>query len=186
MNVTKEIVIPAISVVFGSLLDLFLRTTPVNSLSFLTAPLFSLNLIEVALVIFVVVMGYRLIPRNCKRLINRSRAKRFQSNWEQFKALLARYQATNENLQSKYGVLRVRTREDVNYFLTDIAEVLAQTGRQHENQAFNNFMQCLMPEKIEDWQGKVQRRIPEELDCFDYIPASLVRRFDKLWSAERE
>ncbi len=76
-------------------------------------------------------------------------------------------------------MLRTKVRDDVNYFLTDIADILTKTGSKYENVSLSNFQQCLVPDKIDEWVLTVRREIPRELDCFDYILAGLVRYFDK-------
>lgn len=115
-----------------------------------------------------------------KKRKNKLKAEKLSSNWTKFKIILERYKTTPEEYSlQEYQVLRKEIREDLNYFLSDITEILSNAGQNHLDIVLNNFQQCFEPTDLKEWFGSVKREVSRELDCFDYILASLVRHFDK-------
>jgi len=72
-EVLKIIVVPALLIV----LDWLLRATPIDRLSFLIKPIFSVNLIEIAIIASAIVLLYKFAPKSYRRLKNKLRAKNF-------------------------------------------------------------------------------------------------------------
>lgn len=175
----KEYIRPIILFVCTSLLDVVLRNASIEKLKFLTKPLISINFIEIFILGFLIFYLSRFIPSEYKKRRNKSRAARLQANWIKFKSILEEYLVRQKDSPREYQDLRNRIREDFNYFLTDITEVLRKTGYGQQSITLNNFQQCFEPTDLKEWFAKVKRQVPKELECFDYILAALVRHFDK-------
>jgi hypothetical protein len=171
----KEYIWPIILIV----LEIVLRAFPIEKLEFLRRPRVCLNLIEVLILVCLVFWLKGFLPVTYKKRRNRTRARRLQINWQKFKAILEQYIRENIDSQNQYKILRDQIREDINYFLADINDVLKNISGDEQNSILYQFQQCFEPIELKEWYAKVRRQVPSDLDCFDYIPAALVRHFDK-------
>ena len=170
-----------ISIVFG-ILDVVLRIFPNANLKFLVRPLFTANMLEVAIAIVVVWYAYKFIPSVYRRRLNYKRSERLLDNWKIFKEVLSQYFVHGEKSQEilkEYSRLRTEIEQDFNFFLNDIVKIQQSTHRNEQDYALRNFENCLKPHRIEDWYRTVQRQIPDELNCFDYILIGLVEHFKR-------
>lgn len=172
-----------IAVVTGilTILDIALRNIDyANNLKFLIEPLFAVNILEIAILFLFVSIAYNFLPKKLSRLFLHQRAKKFYKNWKEFKKILIEYQETkNIELQKSYEDVREKLEEDFNFFAPSIHSIQNATHRQHNKLAINNFEHCFTVREIAEWQDKVRRQIPMELDCFDYLLISLKEDFKK-------
>ena len=173
----REYIWPIVLIFLSGLLDIILRNFTSDKLKFLTKPFF--NLIEILVLVLLILYLNKFIPAAYKKKRNQARATGFRDDWREFKYILAQYIKSNEDCQKRYEVLRNKIREDFNYFLIDIEGILKKENDRELNIVLNNFQKCFEPAELKEWSAKVGREVPRELDCFDYIPAALVRYFDK-------
>lgn len=176
--VLKDYLVPILTIV-GIAGDLLLRFYSPSSLSFLIKPLFSINILEIILAIFIAYLLYKIIPSVRKRIVRKNRASRLFKNWQKFKHVLVRHQRGEQmhSLQQEYAALRESIEKDFNYFLNDIIRIQRSSHRNYNDLVLRNFEKCWSPRNLSEWRGEVAREIPKELDCFDYILVGLVEEF---------
>ncbi len=179
-TILKDYIVP-IAIIVGIAVDLLLRFYSPSGLNFLIRPLFSINTLEILLVIFVVYSLYKFVPLIRKKIIRRNRADRLLKDWQKFKHVLVRYSKgePNHSLQQEYDGLRNEIEKDFNYFLNDIIKIQKASHRDYNELVLNNLEKCWLPRNLSDWQGEVARRIPKELDCFDYVFVGLTEEMEK-------
>ena len=150
--------------------NVLLKYSELIKLDFLISPLVSLNLLEILIIIFVIFLFYRLLPPNLNRLYLHSRSRKFYNNWRKFKNILQSYQdKENPALHKKYNKIREKLLNDFGFFLTIIKKIHGQD----EELSLTNLENCFLVNNIKNWYQKVQRKIPEELDCFDCFIVSV-------------
>ena len=75
----------------------------------------------------------------------------------------------NNSLQKPYEKLRKELLKDFGFFLPTIKKIHGKD----EDIGINNLERCFLVSEIENWSLKIQREIPEELDCFDSFITSI-------------
>lgn len=175
----KEYIWPFLLIFAGGIVDILLRSFSVEEFRFLVKPIISINLVEIFIVVIIVIFAYKFIPSVYKKRGKKRRAENLLNNWRKFKTLLQKCQATKKDLQKEYTTLRNSIEKDFNFFLDDIIRIQKETHRNYQDIVLRNFENCWSPRKLSEWQSRVRRRIPDELDCFDYILVSLVEYFNK-------
>lgn len=175
----KEFIWPLVIIAITSLVDIILRGYSITELRFLTKSLFSVNIIEILIILIFIIFAYRFLPLIHKKQLNCKRAKAFLNNWHEFKIVLQKYQNTKKGLQQKYSALRNKIEIDFNYFVEDIIKIQKATHRDYQDVVLRNFESCWQPRLLSHWQSEVRRQIPNELDCFDYILISLIEHSKK-------
>jgi len=160
------------------IVDILIKYIPITKLKFLTTPIISINVLEIIILIFIITIIYIFLPNFFLKNRNRKRAEEFFLNWKKFKDILQRYfQSGDENLQKDYEVIKEKLNVDFNYFAEEIKKISDSTHRSYNDIAISNFEQTFSPRLIKEWHGKINRRVPEEFDCFDYIPLSLMGHY---------
>lgn len=167
MNSFKEYIWPIALVI----IDILLRKFSIDN--FLVKPLFSINLIEIMLLLGIIYLAYRLLPNIYKARNDKMRAKKFSDNWTKFKNIVEQYKRTTDiGLQGKYKSLRNQIQLDFNYFYLDLIDLINKTNPSYQGLILDNFQKC--------WESKeLSKQDTEELKNFDYIVATLIRHFDK-------
>lgn len=176
----KKYIWPFLLIFAGGMIDILLRSFSIERFQFLVKPIISINLVEIFIFVIIVIFAYKFIPSVYKKRSKKRRAENLLNNWRKFKALLQKYQTTKEDFQKDYTILRDDIEKDFNFFLDVIIKIQKETHRNYQDIVLRNFEACWSPRKLSEWQSRVRRRIPDELDCFDYILVSLVEHFSKL------
>jgi|SRR3989339_13894 len=166
-----------ISAIVGllTIVDIVLRNvSSTDQLKFLIAPLFSVNILEIAILLLLVSIAYNFLPKRLRRYFSYLRAKKFYNNWKEFKSILKEYSETqNSELQKRYENVREKLEEDFNFFAPSIYNIQKATHRKKIEAVIERFEWCFKVGKISEWQNKIQRKIPEEIDVFDHLLISL-------------
>jgi hypothetical protein len=179
-TILKDYIVP-ISTVLGIAVDLLLRFYSPSGLNFLIQPLFSINALEIILIVLVAYSIYRFFPSIYKKSARRNRANRLLNNWQKFKHILVQYNRGKQdhNLQQEYDILRDEVEKDFNYFLNDIIRIQRASHRNYNELVLQNLEKCWLPRNLSDWQREVAREIPKEVDCFDYVFVGLAEEMEK-------
>ena len=160
--------------------DAILKYVKISDLSLLTKPLVAINLLEVIILLVVMLFIYRFLPGKLYHVYLQRRSGKFWQNWKRFKQLLTVYSKTNnDNIQKEYEELREKLEIDFNFFLSSIKSIQEVSHRQHNDVIIGNFEQCITVRDIADWQNKIKRTIPAEIDCFDYLIIALKEGWKK-------
>lgn len=161
-----------ISIIVWALTILDLIFKYIDKISYLTNPIFKINILEVIIIVLIIIITYDFIPKNYKKININYRAERFYKNWIKFKDILIEYDLTqNEKLQNKYSKLREIINTDFNFFKSDFIKIEKEKNPKY-NWVFlwlNNLWQLFSVREILKWQEEVKRSIPKELDCFDWM-----------------
>lgn len=179
-TILKDYIVPIVTVI-GVAVDLLLRVYSPAGLGFLIQPLFFINVLEIVLVIAFAYSLYRFVPPIRQRIVRKNRASRLLENWQKFKHILVQYNRGNQDhsLQQEYDALRDEIEKDFNYFLNDIIRIQRASHRNYNELVLQNLEKCWSPRNLSDWQGEVQRQIPKEVDCFDYVFVGLAEETGK-------
>lgn len=179
-TILKDYIIPIVTAV-GVIIDLLLRVYSPSGLGFLIQPLFSINVLEIVLVVAIAYSLFRFVPPIRQKIARKNRANHLLKNWQDFKHILVLYSRGNQDhsLQQKYDILRDEIEKDFNYFLNDIIKTQRASHRNYNELVLQNLEKCWSPRNLSDWQGEVARQIPKEVDCFDYIFVGLAEEVDK-------
>ena len=179
-TILKDYIVP-ISTVLGIMVDLLLRFYSPSGLNFLIQPIFSINALEIILVVLIGYSVYRFVPSIYKKSARKNRANRLLNNWQKFKHILVQYNRGKQghSLQQEYDVLRDEIERDFNYFLSDIIRIQRSSHRNYNELVLQNLEKCWSPRNLSDWQGEVARQIPKEVDCFDYVFVGLAEDMGK-------
>lgn len=170
--------------VFAALLAIVeffnMRLPKVQWLQFLSKKVVEINVLRLILIVFLVIILHQVIPSYCNRIRNKKRAERFKSTWNYFKDILIEYSNSGDtSLQGRYFELRECLEKEIGYFRPTILNVESLSHRtKFLDEILKNFEQCFSIRDISKWSEKVKRRIPEELDCFDYLLNALVGYFE--------
>jgi hypothetical protein len=159
------------------ILDFLLRRfSPENWLSILAAPILSISLLRLFFIVLVMVLVWTLLPPRFQHAQTKRRAAAFGHAWGEFKHLLTQYSLkADSEFQGEYSQLREHLRKDFNHFAALMLQIEEASHRSDTARAvLFNLEHCFSPPHIENWQETVARRIPEELDCFDYLFISLL------------
>ena len=179
-TILKDYIVP-IATVVGIAIDILLRIFSPAGLGFLIRPLFSINILEILLVVAFVYSIYKFVPVMSQRIIRKNRANRLLRNWQRFKHILVLYSRGNQDhsLQQEYDVLRDEIERDFNYFLSDIIRIQRSSHRNYNELVLQNLEKCWSPRNLSDWQREVARQIPNEVDGFDYVFVGLAEEMEK-------
>lgn len=179
-NILKDYIVP-IATVAGIIIDVLLRISSPTGLGFLIQPLFSINVLEILLVVAIAYSIYKFAPPIRRKIVRRNRANRLLSNWQKFKHILVLYNRGNHDhkLQQEYDVLRDEIEKDFNYFLSDIIRTQRSSHRNYNELVLQNLEKCWSPRNLSDWQREVARQIPNEVDGFDYVFVGLAEEMKK-------
>lgn len=177
----KDYILPVVGGI-GVIVDVALRVFSPDSLDFLFKPFIAINLVEAIVFLVLALWCYRLIPSVYRKIKDRKRAEYFLKTWKEFKKLLLRHYIQGEaagNLQEEYAKVRECLETDFNYFLDEITRLQRSNHRSYPDLVLRNFEACFRPRRIEVWGVEVGRRVPEEVDGFDYILVGLAESFKK-------
>lgn len=179
-NLLKNYIVPIITA-GGVVIDFLFRIYSPTSLGFLIQPMFSINVLEIILIVAFSYSIYRFVPTIHLRIIRRNRACHLLKNWEKFKHILVLHNTVGQknDLQKEYDILRGEIEKDFNYFLDEIIKIQKASHRNYSEIALSNLEKCWSPRNISEWKGEVQRLIPKELDCFDYVFVGLAEEMKK-------
>ncbi|GEM_PF-3041424 len=156
------------------IIDISLKYTKVPDVSFLTAPILSLNILQLLVFLILTVLIYRFLPNKLSRIKLRIRAETFWKNWKKFKNILIAYSKNpDERLQGKYEKIREKLEIDFNFFLPSIRSIQQATHRKNNELSISNFELCIRETNICRWETNVRRKIPDEINCFDYLIIAL-------------
>ncbi|MDD3144820.1 MAG: hypothetical protein PHV23_01775 [Candidatus Gracilibacteria bacterium] len=149
---------------------------------FLLKPLFSINILNIFLIVIIIIISYNFLPKNYKIYSINRRANRFYKNWIKFKDILINYNSTkNENLQKEYSKLREIINIDFNFFMFDFIKIGKEKYPEYNLffSGLNNLGECFSVREISKWQEEVRRTIPKELDCIDGMIIGLKEYFKR-------
>ena len=176
----NDYIVPIITV-GGVVADFLFRIYSPTSLSFLIRPIFSINILEIILIVAIFYSICRFVPVIRSGIIKRNRANNLLVNWGKFKQLLVQSNTMeqNQSLQKEYSILRAEIEKDFNYFLDEIIKIQKASHRNYNEIVLRNLEKCWSPRNINEWKGEVLRLIPKALDCFDYVFVGLVEEMKK-------
>ena len=156
-----------------AILDMLCKYIPDIKLGYITKPILYINLLELTILFFLIVIVYNFMPSVFAKNRNRRRAKRFYNNWVEFKNVLQKFSQTgDESLQKEYYDLKKILELDFNYFSQKIKEIGDSSHRGSNDISLWNFERTFSPRLLKEWRAKINRQLPDQLDCFDYIPLS--------------
>lgn len=157
--------------------------TNINAFPFLdwfTKPRGSFNVLYILLIIFLLVFAFIYNSKYLVKLKYRYRANRFYKNRIKLKNLLVKYQwNTDISLQAEYEKVTFKLKNDYHFFIEKIHEIQFSLGNEHINLTLRNFEECFSVREIKDREWKVRRRIPDELDCFDFLVIGIKEFYNK-------
>lgn len=164
-----------------AIIEFFVERLPkVHWLNFLSIKLIEINILRIILIFIVVIIFHKFIPIRYKSHKNKQRAENFRNNWNEFKEILIDYKKSGEpSLQERYSCLRDDLERDFGYFRPTILSIESLAHRtKHLDGVLIYFELCFSVRDISRWSEKIQRGIPEELDCFDYLLNALVGHYE--------
>lgn len=130
---------------------------------------FSLNIIQILIIIFWLLIINKIILDINNKSLRELRVENFYKNWCNFKTILIKHKNWILNLEKEYWKIRHSLQKDMWYFSNSFLEI-----KKNEDPKYNwcfieliNLEECIWVREIKDWENKVKRRIPDELDCFD-------------------
>lgn len=103
--------------------------------------------------------------------------RRFFSYWLKLKKCLIVYYVENDieksKLESDYICLVTKLNHVTSFYHLEIQDYLNKkfknAGTKTGDLTLGHFKQCFSPTALKDWQKKINRRIPDELDVFDEL-----------------
>jgi hypothetical protein len=155
-----------------------------NVLTFLFYRKIQFNIFYIIIIISSFYLLHLLLTKKVPKILLNHRLKKLNISWFKFKELLVRYQQTKDNdLQKQYELIRNKLINNYNYFSKDIFDGYFLTiSDSNEDRArhvgiVRNLEYLISINRIDEWMSKVNKRIPEELDCFDSIFQKLLGNY---------
>lgn len=92
--------------------------------------------------------------------------------WEEFKQVLIDFQSKGKSteLAARYRDTRARVQAAFARRRATVFDLLVkENGQNRAAGIIANIEQCMVPRELDQWAAIVERRVPDELDCFDGI-----------------